>query len=361
MTLSVRPQDEMLIVRLKSLMPPPEFREETLAKLHSEGKVALAGFVSDASTGGPLAGVRVTSAGQSSETNPRGFFALSMALPKTYSVESGALVELQLERSGYRTLLRRNVRLTTTSVRKYRLTLKRGSGTDVMDELARVDEPNAAAPDAATSAKPGAGRATPPTLPATVRVGRDCATSTTCKVVEVTNLEDYVKHVLPKEWIAAWHAESLKAGSVAIRSVGVWFANNPKTSTYDVCDNTACQKYDPDVSEEATDKATDSTAKKVLVKTGTSTVVKSEYSAENNDAGCGDGKSGNGTTAAPCIDDIVCESKTTNGHGRGMCQWGSQRWATGKTAAGSPAPGGSKNMTLILSHYYPNYQAVEGR
>jgi len=55
-------------------------------------------------------------------------------------------------------------------------------------------------------------------------------------------------------------------------------------------------------------------------------IARSEYFAENNDCGCGNGYSGTGSSW-PCILDTVCRNRSCYGHGRGMCQWGSSRWA----------------------------------
>jgi hypothetical protein len=90
------------------------------------------------------------------------------------------------------------------------------------------------------------------------------------------------------------------------------------------------------VSETATDDAVDTTTKKVIVTKGTSVVAKAEFATENNKVACDDGKAGTGTTEWPCIDDAVCKGQTPKGHGRGMCQRGSQRWAKGTDANGTP-------------------------
>jgi peptidoglycan hydrolase-like amidase len=117
-----------------------------------------------------------------------------------------------------------------------------------------------------------------------------------------------------------------------------------------VCDTTACQVYDPDSSQGSTDAATDATAKNVLVQRGTDTVAKAEYAAENNHhVPCNDGQTGDGSSW-PCADDKVCLGQAVNGHGRGMCQNGSQRWASQS----------SKDMDWILTHYYPNFDKVVG-
>ena len=284
--------------------------------------------------------------GTTAQTNARGFFQRSIEAPARYSAETGALIEVTFSKNGYQRLTRRNARVSVGSVRKYRVSLRRGSGTSVVEEMRgrqsglREDSPPGRSGGAALRASVGA-----LSLPASIRVGQNCNTSTSCTTVNVVQLDVYAKHVLPqKSYPSSWNMESLKAGNVAIRAVGVWYTGHPKSARYDICDTTACQVYDPDVTDSSTDAAVDSTAKRVLVDHGTRTVTKAEFSAENNNAGCGNGRTGTGTSGSPCIDDFVCTGKTLNGHGRGMCQTGSHRWATGKNADGSAASGGPRDM-----------------
>jgi len=358
----VAKEDRDVQIRLSPVAPPPEFSAESLAKLVAARFIAIVGFVSDEASGTALSGVRVASSelNVSSETNNRGFFALTAPEPRGYSSETALLIDVTFEKKGYRTLVRKGARVASGSVRKYRVNLQAGAGTQTIIEQHRDGEPTESAPERPLGKMgPAVTAHLSPKLPSTVRVGRNCGTSTTCTSVDVVGLEDYTKHVLPNEWFASWHAESLKSGSVAIRSVGTWYTVHPKTGTYDVCDTTACQVYDPDVSDQATDTATDATLKTVLVEKGTDVVAKAEYAAENNNAGCGDGKSGTGTSW-PCIDDSVCKGKPKDGHGRGMCQNGSNRWANGKNADGSAAPGGAQDMDWILTHYYPAFEKTQG-
>ena len=91
-----------------------------------------------------------------------------------------------------------------------------------------------------------------------------------------------------------------------------------------------------------------------------STIQSTEYAAEqNNHPSCGNGYKGNGTTSWPCTADGPCTGKTYNGHGRGACQWGTARWATGDVLSSCSLAGshgyGTKTWQQILSHYYPNW------
>jgi hypothetical protein len=192
-----------------------------------------------------------------------------------------------------------------------------------------------------------------PTLPPTIRVGTSCPTkvvsgktvpdcNNACTTVEVMSLETYVQYGLNDEWIASWNMESLKAGAVAYRTYGAWFVNNQPGVNYDIRSDPCNQAWNSNVSTNCI-SAANATVGEVLVNSS-NVIVKAEYSAENNDldnpnSSCGDGYSGG--NGWPCISDAVCAGKTFNGHGRGMCQWGSSRWADQ-----------GKSYTWILDHYY---------
>jgi hypothetical protein len=145
----------------------------------------------------------------------------------------------------------------------------------------------------------------------------------------VIPLERYVRGVLPHEWIRSWHGESLRAGAVAIRTYAAsWVGRGGKYTCADLDDTTASQVY-RDEFFAVTDAAVQATANKFVMKSGQP--VFAEYSAEN------------GHPTATGISDSVCAGRARNGHGRGTCQWGSQRWASQQ----------AKSHTWILQHYYP--------
>jgi hypothetical protein len=161
------------------------------------------------------------------------------------------------------------------------------------------------------------------------RRGLDGSTASCSGRVDVIPLEKYVKGVLPHEWIRSWHTESLRAGAVAIRTYAAsWISNGGKYSCADLDDTTASQVY-KDEFFAVTDAAVDATASTFVMKSGLP--VFAEYSAEN------------GHPTATGISDTVCAGKTRQGHGRGTCQWGTQRWASGS----------GQSHTWILQHYYP--------
>jgi hypothetical protein len=179
--------------------------------------------------------------------------------------------------------------------------------------------------------------------PTSIRVGRNCSCAS-CSTVVTVSMETYVKRVLPHEWITSWNAESLKAGAITIRSYGAWHVYHPRASNYDICDTTCCQVYGT-TQYTSTDNAVNATAGIYLVDSSNN-IVRAEYSAENNDSngrdGCGDCYTSDKPNDGICLSDSVCCGYTQNGHGRGMCQWGSQRWAANR----------GMGYVWIVNHYF---------
>ena len=167
-------------------------------------------------------------------------------------------------------------------------------------------------------------------LPATIKVWRrSLGGADSCSgKVQTLPLDDYVKGVLPHEWITSWEPESLKAGAIAIRTyASSWVAQGGKYPCADLCDTTASQVYG-DETNPKTNQAVDATRGQVLVKDGQ--LVFAEYSAENS------------SPTKFGVDDPPCAGKALFGHGRGMCQWGTQRWALL-----------GKDFAWMALHYYP--------
>ena len=195
-----------------------------------------------------------------------------------------------------------------------------------------------------------------PALPQTIRVWRAQGTplapsrandfaDRSCEgdVLEI-DFEEYVKGVIPHEWIPSWHPEALRAGAIAARSFGASHAlSGGRWRCADVDDGTVTQVYRDDRSG-PTDEAVDATRGLTVVREGN--VVRAEYSAENSHPTVGDD-----------IQDPVCAGSTLFGHGRGACQWGTQRWAT-STCFSEPCSFGSfgaepKDHLWMLDHYFP--------
>ena len=199
------------------------------------------------------------------------------------------------------------------------------------------------------------------TPPATIRVGYADAACTVpcctnaCSNVCTLSLETYVRRGLDSEWIASWNTQSLRAGSIAYRSYGAWRVENPIRAQFDICSSACCQVNDAGTSA-STDAAVARTPG-ILLARSAGAAFSSEYSAENNswddpndglscsnaDLSCGNGNVGSPATGWPCLADAVALNHGCFGHGRGMSQWGTQRWAISTTP---------QRWKWIVDHYY---------
>lgn len=168
--------------------------------------------------------------------------------------------------------------------------------------------------------------------PATIKIWRrgvDGSATSCSGRVDTIPFEKYVKGVLPHEWIRSWNAASLQAGAVAIRSYAAyWVKVGGKYDCADLDDTTASQVY-KDEFFAVSDAAVDATRDVYVTRAGE--LISAEYSAENGDP------------TALGVAEPLCTGRAVNGHGRGTCQWGTQRWAqSGKT------------FDWIVTHYYPS-------
>jgi peptidoglycan hydrolase-like amidase len=315
-------------------------------------QTVVSGYVRDDAENSALAGVQVSSGGASAITDSRGYFSLLIDLsPRT--IAPGVAPEkatITFTKSGHVTKTIESVYLLPDSyTMKVALSpasaARQQSGQQPKAETEKrvhglfdrteAEEQQRNAPISTPQARAEAVLAA--TVPSSIRVGTSCS-CTSCSVVNVMSLEAYAQSGLDDEWIASWGAASLQAGAVAYRTYGAWYVLHPVARSYDIAATTCNQAWEADTYT-ASVNAAKATAGIVLVKNGA--IFRSEYSAENNNSGCGNGYSGTGTTSGwPCISDARCTGYAKNGHGRGMCQWGSSRWASDKT------------YTWILNHYY---------
>jgi hypothetical protein len=360
---------------LDPLAPPPQFEPARLATRHRAGAMLLAGFVSDAELGAPLTGVEVLAgaSGLRTTTDGTGYFELSVPAPAGGTLEGGSLF---FTLAGYRALEQSHLELWPGGDWLLQVRLKRGAGTEVSDCRAlrrRVGEtatPTADAGAPLPARKQPKSEPPPPVrVPRTIRVLKSDGSG-----VDYVSLETYTKRVLPSEWVASWASftggsNSLKAGAVAIRTFGAGYVSTPQMAHYDVCATTSCQVYNPTANNTSANQAVDQTAGYLMLPPGATRIgyKHTEYSAENNALGltCGDGFTGN---SGGCITDAVCGGEARYGHGRGLCQWGSAKWATGLKFPGNSFPlnGSTTNgqprqdWMWILSHYFPALELVQG-
>ena len=80
-------------------------------------------------------------------------------------------------------------------------------------------------------------------------------------VINVVNIDDYVKGVLPYEMSPSWPLEALKAQAVCARTYALLQTKHYKSYKFDVCNTTDCQVYyGANKASSLTDQAADETA-----------------------------------------------------------------------------------------------------
>ncbi|MEW6569498.1 MAG: carboxypeptidase regulatory-like domain-containing protein, partial [Chloroflexota bacterium] len=94
-------------------------------------------------------------------------------------------------------------------------------------------------------------------LPATIRVrvtGYPYCDTSRPYTIQTVDFMEYVKHVLPNEWLPSWPWESLRAGAMAAKMYA-WsiIAAGGRYPDADVYDSTCDQVYNPSVSYASTD------------------------------------------------------------------------------------------------------------
>ena len=208
----------------------------------------------------------------------------------------------------------------------------------LLDAIAGADRPFSVADARARGLAPARPDGVAFAPPAAIRIwrrGLDGSTASCSGRVDVIPFDRYVKGVLPHEWIRSWNPEALKAGAVAIRTyAAAWVEAGGKYDCADLDDTTASQVY-KDEFFPVTDAAVDATAG-VFVARGEALVF-AEYSAENGDP------------TEMGVAEPVCTGRARNGHGRGTCQWGTQRWALD-----------GRTWDWMMRHYYPGATLIGG-
>ncbi len=142
--------------------------------------------------------------------------------------------------------------------------------------------------------------------------------------VEILELEEYLRGVVPAEMPASWPLEALKAQAVAARSYAL-ACMVKKQPDYDVTDDTQFQVYDPTMIHTRSDRAVSETRGVYLVRDGQPRLT--EYKAYCGRADCPE-----------CLGKPGTRNRSWPGQ---MCQYGAQRLADqGQT------------WRQILQHYY---------
>ena len=400
----VLPQNPYNIVfQLDPIAQPRELQPEHVAALHRVNQTVFVGFLVDEESGQAIADaiVRTEPSGNQTRTDTRGYFQIYVPV-QTLPEATTTPAKLIFTANGFRTEERQYLELWSEGDWIYRIRLDRGAGIKTVDErtLRRRSEypvatqepspttnPTVMAVAAATQFAPenaitqaiisGEFGVTPKLttivpvrIPTNIRVLRQDGVT-----IDYISLQTYCQRSLPSEWIASWGntgpgnsgTNSLLAGAVAIRTYAIGFINNPASTTYDICGTTSCQAYINTASDSRTTAAVNHTVNYVMIQPGASRIgfKITEYSAENNQLGmaCGDGFT---APNSGCLADPVCAGESEFGHGRGMCQWGTARWASGRRmqnrVTGDAVTNGLplQNWVWLCEHYYPNLQLVQG-
>ena len=355
---------------------PAPFRELADAAGSHPTAGWVQGYVRDAASGTPLIGAWVDDGHAGTRTDERGYFALPLGdiqsppvwpgerpLPRefTLGVDAAGYPPWQrdsmLRLAGIQTLL---VALDRDKAGPQQALL--GARDRIGGDGVMADDGNATRGPAEMAGKQKASLAATLAPPSSIRVGyADAACTMPCCTGSCTHscvlpLETYVRRGLDSEWIASWNAQSLRAGSIAYRSYGAARTQNPMNTSFDICSSACCQ-----VNDAGTHASTDAAVARtpgLMLSRQAGQVFAAEYSAENNawddpgdglgcsnvDLSCGDGFVGSPSPGWPCLADAVAVGRGCFGHGRGMSQWGSQRWAIHDTTP--------QNWRWIVDHYY---------
>lgn len=335
------------LLRLRIQLDPVKAQKPELPK----GKAVVSGYVRDEDTQLPIADVLVQSTtGASVHTGADGYFEFESTdyTPKGTDGVQPVRCQLQFTKQGYATFNYQNLPLYEDKL-CLKVSLKQGAESQTLQWKHKLIEMAGAATEQEMPATEAAAQAaTSCSVPQVVRLNTGgsnlpCTSCSGCVSVVQLSLENYVSTGLDDEWIASWNDESLKAGAVAYRTYGAYWVNHPMNANYDIVAYPCKQHWNGTTTSSYTANAAAATAGQVLVD-GNNAIAFSEYAAETNNFGCGNGYTGCTTCGAPvwpCVSDAVCAGATSSGHWRGMCQWGSHRWAQQ-----------AQLYTWILDHYY---------
>lgn len=157
--------------------------------------------------------------------------------------------------------------------------------------------------------------------------------------IDVIPFENYVKQCVPVEMPASWPMEALKVQAMAARTYAWHYVKIHADWDWDVSDWTDYQVMGrEDQRHPRSDAATDQTQGQYVAYQGE--VIKAFYSAENSSPT----RSAAGYPYIQAVDDPVSFGRERLGHGWGMSQWGTSRWAAWH----------GWGYQQILAHYYTN-------
>ncbi len=217
----------------------------------------LEGAVSDPLTGLPVVGasVSVIELGLSASTDASGHFRWR----DVPLVQETLPVTITITAPGYGDWTIQNARLVAADTLILAVELS-ASPTVVVVPFPDPNRADWPSPDGSVGAL--ADQSNLP-VPSTIRVrvtGWPYCDTGRPYTVQTLDFRDYVKHVLPNEWGASWHRESLRAGAMAAKMYA-WYqiARGGKWPDADVYDSTCDQVYNPNIAYASTNAAVDDT------------------------------------------------------------------------------------------------------
>ncbi len=223
------------------------------------GMAALEAHVLDSATGLPIAGARASAPalGLQSTTDGAGRFRWIVALS-----EPARPITVTVSAPGYGDWTIQDVLLVRDDTLRLEARLGPEPVTILVPSLDERPEPPALPESLALGGASPMDQMSLP-LPATIRVrvtGYPYCDTSRPYTVQTIDFMDYVKHVLPSEWVPSWPWESLRAGAMAAKMYA-WsiIAAGGRYPDADVYDSTCDQVYNPAVSYASTDASVEYT------------------------------------------------------------------------------------------------------
>lgn len=269
----------LLILQIFSLVSPSLFQvraTEQTAVTSDALTTAVSGLVVDDQTNKPIENARVEFEGKIASTSAEGAFLLNdIPVDRTRAYALGKII---VEKEGFGTWTLKAL-LYPNEERTLKIRLHDADQTTA-DPLPRaiteqMPDSEAMSRDLRQQSNERLSAASIDVNPATINVAitayADCfdwldAGSPVIRV-DTMDFKEYVKNVLPNEWISSWHTESLKAGAIAAKNYG-WRKINVGARYYlkdmhnldkypHIVDNTCDQRYIANTKRTSTNAAVD--------------------------------------------------------------------------------------------------------
>ena len=250
----------LALVAMAGMLPQP-------GRASASYVATLSSTVTDAATGAPLPGatLHIVELGIARQAGQDGRFdlALSIAAPDV-------AVTIIVRAPGYAPWTVRNVSLLADDTLRLQPALGAAPTTiDIPDPATLPQRQASADSERPLPAMPGSLIDPPATIRVRVTGSTACNTAASYTVVTL-DFKDYVKHVLPFEWIRSWPEDSLKAGAMATKSYAWhWINRGGKWPDADVYDSTCDQVYKPGITYASTDAAIEATWMAHMVRSNT--------------------------------------------------------------------------------------------